>query len=127
MYFWTQEIETINDNTITLKNWVTVEIEEKNKKLFTEEPITGSELQVKMNNIIATEIVDVLFSNNARLVDINQILWAVNEIVTSKQEEAIVDKFWKEKLDAISEIFWANEKIASLSVRSIRIKDIFNT
>lgn len=127
MYFGSLEIETINDDNVVLKNWATIEITEKNKKLFTEEAITGSELQVKFANLVASDIVDVLFANNVRLTDIWLIFNSVNDIITGKNEEVIVNKFWKEKLDNLSEIFGANEKLASISSRNIRIKDIFNT
>lgn len=126
MYFGSQEIESIDNNIVTLKNWDTIEIEEKNKQLFTEELTTGSELQHKWSTMIAKEIIDVLHANNVRLTDINYIINIVNDIITGKNEEAVVNAFGKEKLDTITSIFGWDEKLPSLAVRNIRMKDIFN-
>ena len=81
---------------------------------------------MKFASVVAKQIIDVLYENNVRLTDINLIINTVNDTLSNKNDEAIVKSFWKESLENISEIFWANEKIASLSVRNIRIKDIFN-
>ena len=127
MYFWTQEIESIDWNIVTFKDWQTLEIEEKNKELFTEDPITGSDLQMNWSQMVAKEIIDVYHSNNVRLTDINLINNLVNDIITGKNDEAIVNVFGKENLDIISWIFGATEKLASISSRNIRIKDIFKS
>jgi hypothetical protein len=124
MYFWTKEIESINDNLVTFKDETTIEIVEKNKELFTENAITASELQTKWASIVAKQIVDVLHDNNVRLTDINYIINLVNDIITWKNDEAIVKAFWKENLDNITSIF-GGEKIPSLAARNIRMKDIF--
>jgi hypothetical protein len=124
MYFWTKEIESINDNIVTFKDETTIEIVEKNKELFTENAITASELQTKWATIVAKQIVDVLHDNNVRLTDINYIINLVNDIISWKNDEAIVKAFWKENLDNITSIF-GGEKIPSLAVRNIRMKDIF--
>lgn len=124
MYFWTKEIESINDNIVTFKDGSTIEIVEKNKELFTQEPITASDLQHKWSTIVAKDIVDTFYNNNVRLTDINYIMNLVNDIITWKNDEAITKAFGEEKLNTITSIFWG-EKIPSLAVRNIRIKDIF--
>jgi len=127
MYLWTQEIETIDWNIVTFKDWQTLEIEEQNKELFTEEPTTGSELQMNWASMVAKQIVDVYHTNNVRLTDINLINSMVNDIIDAKNDEAIVEAFWKENLDTISGIFGSEEKLATISSRNIRIKDIFKS
>lgn len=48
----------------------------------------------------------------------------VNDIITWKNDEAVVRVFGKEKLDNLTWVFgW--EKIPSLWVRNIRMSDIF--
>jgi len=127
MYLWTQEIETIDWSIVTFKDWQTLEIEEQNKELFTEEPTTGSDLQMNWASMVAKQIVDVYHTNNVRLTDINLINSMVNDIIAAKNDEAIVEAFWKENLDTISGIFGSEEKLATISSRNIRIKDIFKS
>jgi len=127
MYLGTQEIDIVKDNIITFKNGQTLQIEEKNKKLFTDEAITASELQDKMQDIIAEDIIEVLKSHNARLIDFNAIVNLINETINAKNEEAVANVFWKEKLNVLSTVFGSNENLDSLAVRNIRIKDIFKS
>ena len=54
------------------------------------------------SQMVAKEIIDVYHSNNVRLTDINLINNLVNDIITGKNDEAIVNVFGKEKLDTIS-------------------------
>lgn len=151
MYFWTQEIETINEDNIVLKDWKIIQITPKNNELFTEEPITWSELQEKWINIVTDEfmtlldskeeitpkLVDILFENNLRLVDISQVWDTIFSRITNikaslyntieaKNNETIVNIMWKDNLDNFSTIFWAKENAPDVSVRNIRIKDIFH-
>jgi uncharacterized protein YejL (UPF0352 family) len=93
MYLGTQEIDIVKDNIITFKNGQTLQIEEKNKKLFTDEAITASELQDKMQDIIAEDIIEVLKSHNARLIDFNAIVNLINETINAKNEEAVANVF----------------------------------
>ncbi len=125
MYFGSKEIETVNENIVTFKDGYTMEIVEKNKQLFTETPLSGSELQQKWSAIAAREIIDVLVSNNVRITDINFVMNLVSDIITGKNDEAIANAFGKEKLDTTACVFGANERIATLAVRNIQMKDIF--
>jgi len=127
MFIWTQEIEIIEENSITLKNGSKIQIENKNKNLLTEEPLTWSELQMKWAQNVATDIIDVLHENNVRLTDIWLIMNLVNDIISGKNDEALASAFWKDNLDVISNIFWSNENLASIAVRNIRMKDIFKS
>lgn len=127
MYLGTQEISTIEWNLVTFTNWNTFEITEKNKELITEEAITWSEFQEKWAKQVAIQIIDLYFQNNVRLVDINLINSFVWDIINNKNDETLVNLLWKEKLDTISNIMWAKESLASLAVRNIRVKDIFNS
>jgi len=127
MYFWTQEIDKIDNNIVTLKNGSTITVEEKNKELFTEKASTASELQEKWSTAVAKEIIDVLHSNNVRLTDINWIITLVNDIVWKKNEEAVANAFGRDNLDVLTNIFGAEKAIPELAVRNIRIKDIFKS
>lgn len=153
MYFGVSEIESIEKDIVTLKNGDNIEITDKNKSLFTAEPITGSELQEKMVKIVAEEfkpiifsednqeektrkLVDILFANNLRLVDISQV-WevifsdmmsvktALDFTIELKNNETIVNALGKDKLDIFSRIFGAKDNAPSNSIRNVRTKDIF--
>lgn len=127
MYFGSQEIESVDNNTVTLKNGFVIEVTDKNKELFTEEPLGGSELQHKWATMVAKDVIDVLHTNNVRLTDINLVMNIVQDTISGKNDEAIATAFGREKLNTLSEIFGATENLASLSVRNIQMKDIFNS
>lgn len=150
MYLGTAEIESIDKNTVTLKNGDVIEI--TNKSLFTDCETTGSGLQEKMikeaseaikkalnepKDEQAKIIIDILAEHNIRLVDIS-IVWdvifsgilevksIVDTTIEAKNNETIVNAIGKEKLDAFSRIFGATENAPNNSIRQIRMKDIFN-
>ena len=70
-----------------------MEVTDKNKELFTEEQISGSDLQTRFAQAIAKDIIDVLALHNARLTDLNLVMNIVNDIITGKNEEAVVKAF----------------------------------
>jgi hypothetical protein len=49
------------------------------------------------SQMVAKEIIDVYHSNNVRLTDINLINNLVNDIITGKNDEAIVNAIRKRK------------------------------
>lgn len=153
MYFGVLEIESVENDVVTLKNGDKIEITDKNKELFTEEPLDGSSLQEKMVKIVAEEfkqvifsedtqeektrkLVDILFGNNLRLVDISQV-WevvfsdmmsvktALDFTIELKNNETLVNALGKDKLDTFSRIFGAKDNAPSNSIRQVRMKDIF--
>jgi hypothetical protein len=127
MFIGTQEIESVDGNIVTLKTGEQIEVTDKNKSLFTEEAITGSDIVEKWAKSVAQEIVDVLFENNVRLTDINMIINFVNDIISGKNDEAVAKAFGEEKLSVLSKIMGAEKSLPSLNVRNIRMKDIFNS
>jgi len=127
MYFGTQEIETVDNNTVTFKNGSSIEITNKNKELFTEEPMTGSDIQMESAKAIMKSMIEAATLHNPRLVDMNLALNLLQETLANKNDEALVKAFGKDKLDTLASIYGASEKLASISVRSIRLNDIFNS
>ena len=125
MYFGSLEIESVEGNLVTLKNGTSLEVTEKNKELFTEEAITWTDLQDKWQKSVVPGIVDLLAEYNVRLADINAIFQLVGQTIQSKNEEALVKAFGKEKLGALASVFGASSDVAELNSRSIRVKDIF--
>jgi len=125
MYFWTKEIKSIDWDIVTLSDWNQIQIEEKNKELFTEEAITASDLQANWIKLIAKDVVDALHSNNARLIDIDNVFTSVRDIINWENEKSLAKLIWKDKLNVLSTIFWSEENLDSLAVRNIRMKDIF--
>jgi hypothetical protein len=61
------------------------------------------------------------------LTDINLIMDTLSWIISWKNDEAVSNAFWKEKLDTISNIFGSDQNLASLAVRNIRVNDIFKS
>lgn len=82
------------------------------------------------------KLVDSLYDNNLRLVDISQV-WdlVVSDLLTvksaldftieHKNNETIVNALGKDKLDTFSRIFGAKDNAPANSIRNIRTKDIF--
>ena len=105
MYFGSQEIESVDNNTVALKNGFVIEVTDKNKELFTEEPLGGSELQHKWATMVAKDVIDVLHTNNVRLTDINLVMNLVQDTIAGKNDEAITTAFGRDKLNTLSEIF----------------------
>jgi hypothetical protein len=153
MYFGSLEIDSIENGTALLKNGERVSVTDKNKNLFTEAPIDGSELQTKWTQQVANEIlavlpkdlasesitgklVDILVENNVRLVDISKV-WdtifsfllnikgELDATIEVKNNEAIVNALGKDKLDSVSKLFGAKDNAPSNTIRNIRISDIF--
>ena len=84
------------------------------------------------------DLIDILHTNDVRITDIDLIFdvvqWEikmlyskVQETIQSKENEKLVEFFGKDKLSTIAKAFWANEDISDTSVRSVRMKDFFNT
>jgi hypothetical protein len=153
MYFGTLEIDSIENGMALLKNGEKIAVTDKNKNLFTEAPIDGSELQNKWVQMVANEIlavlpkdlasesitgklVDILVEHNVRLVDISKV-WdtifsfllnikgELDATIEVKNNETIVNALGKEKLDSVSKIFGAKDNAPSNTIRNIRISDIF--
>jgi len=155
MFFWKLEIKEINSDSVTLIDGSTIPVTEKNKLLFTENEIGGSELQQNMVKVVATEflaqlpadlskshesitakLMDILDEHNMRLVDISEVWETIishlitikselDNTISAKNDETIVKLVWKDKLDNFSKLFGATENAPSNSIRNIRIKDIF--
>lgn len=153
MYFGTIEIDSIENGIATLKNGEQIAVTDKNKNLFTEAPIDGSELQTKWVQEVANEIlavlpknlasesitgklVDILVDHNVRLVDISKVWDTIFSFILNikgeldatievKNNETIVNALGKEKLESVSKIFGAKENAPSNTIRNIRISDIF--
>lgn len=127
MYFGSKEIESVNDNVITFKDGNTLAIEEKNKNLFTEEPMDASKLQTFWNMVVAKEIAEVIMDNNVRISDVSNIFGLVNQIIEEKHNERLSELIGKDKLDTLARVFGTeNDVVASLSVRNIRAKDLLS-
>ena len=127
MYFGSKEIESVNDNVITFKDGNTLTIEEKNKNLFTEEPMDASKLQTFWNMAVAKEIAEVIMDNNVRISDVSNIFGLVNQIIEEKHNERLSELIGKDKLDTLARVFGTeNDVVASLSVRNIRAKDLLS-
>jgi hypothetical protein len=101
-------------------------VEEKNKSLFTEEPMDADKLSTFWNMKIAKEIVDIFIENNVIMSDIERILSYTRDILEEKNNSGISALIGKEKLDVLARVFGASENVvAGLSARSIRVKDLF--
>lgn len=81
MFFWSKEIEKVDWNIVSFKDGTTVQIEESNKELFTEEAITGSQLQTKLINFLSKNLFKAL----------SQVDYVWNDDADESRKKIIID------------------------------------
>lgn len=126
MFYWKNEIESVEGTTVTFTDGTSLIIEEKNKVLFTDEPMDADKLTTFWNMNIAKEIVDVLIDHNIVMSDFERILGYVRQTIEEKNNSGLVAKIGKEKLDVLARVYGATGEVSdNVSVQCIRAKDLF--